>query len=45
VIISRALRTRRTAEAVQRRILFAMHQVGATAGSRYRKCAAYVGEC
>jgi DNA gyrase subunit A len=45
VIISRALPDARDGlKPVQRRILYAMQQVGATAGSRYRKCAAYVGE-
>src|SRR2546421_6311176 len=45
VIISRALPDARDGlKPVQRRILYAMHQVGATAGSRYKKCAAYVGE-
>ena len=45
VIISRALPDARDGlKPVQRRILYAMQQVGATAGARYRKCAAYVGE-
>ena len=45
VIISRALPEARDGlKPVQRRILYAMQQVGATAGSRYRKCAAFVGE-
>src|SRR5262244_516786 len=45
VIISRALPDARDGlKPVQRRILYAMQQVGATAGSRYKKCAAYVGE-
>jgi DNA gyrase subunit A len=45
VIISRALPDARDGlKPVQRRILYAMHQVGATAGARYKKCAAYVGE-
>src|SRR5215469_41005 len=45
VIVSRALPDARDGlKPVQRRILFAMNQVGATAGARYRKCAAYVGE-
>ena len=45
VIISRALPSAQDGlKPVQRRILYAMQQVGATAGSRYRKCAAFVGE-
>ena len=45
VIISRALPDARDGlKPVQRRILYAMQQVGATPGSRYRKCAAFVGE-
>src|SRR5262252_6581750 len=45
VIISRALPDARDGlKPVQRRILYAMQQVGATAGSRYKKCAAFVGE-
>jgi DNA gyrase subunit A len=45
VIISRALPDARDGlKPVQRRILFAMQQVGATAASRYKKCAAFVGE-
>src|ERR1043166_7287929 len=45
VIISRALPDARDGlKPVQRRILYAMQQVGATSGSRYRKCAAFVGE-
>src|SRR5205807_5197436 len=45
VIISRALPDARDGlKPVQRRILYAMQQVGATSGSRYKKCAAYVGE-
>jgi DNA gyrase subunit A len=45
VIISRALPDARDGlKPVQRRILYAMQQVGATAASRYRKCAAFVGE-
>jgi DNA gyrase subunit A len=45
VIISRALPDVRDGlKPVQRRILYAMHGVGATSGSRYRKCAAYVGD-
>ena len=45
VIISRALPEARDGlKPVQRRILYAMQQVGATPGSRYRKCAAFVGE-
>src|SRR5205809_860978 len=45
VIISRALPDVRDGlKPVQRRILYAMHQSGATAGSRHRKCAAFVGD-
>jgi len=45
VIISRALpEVRDGLKPVQRRILYAMHQAGATSGSRYRKCAAFVGD-
>jgi len=45
VIISRALpEVRDGLKPVQRRILYAMHQSGATAGSRHRKCAAFVGD-
>src|SRR5499427_537052 len=45
VIISRALPDARDGlKPVQRRILYAMQQIGATAGSRYKKCAAFVGE-
>src|SRR3989442_15657060 len=45
VIISRALPdVRDGVKPVQRRILYAMHGVGATSGSRYRKCAAFVGD-
>src|SRR5437588_10043761 len=45
VIISRALPDARDGlKPVQRRILYAMQQVGATSGSRYKKCAAFVGE-
>src|SRR5919204_2840901 len=45
VIVSRALPDVRDGlKPVQRRILYAMQQVGATAGSRYKKCAAFVGE-
>ncbi len=45
VIISRALPDVRDGlKPVQRRILYAMFGEGATAGSRYRKCAAYVGQ-
>src|SRR3979411_2896591 len=45
VIISRALPDARDGlKPVQRRILYAMQQVGATSGARYKKCAAYVGE-
>ena len=45
VIISRALPDVRDGlKPVQRRILYAMQQAGATSASRYRKCAAIVGE-
>src|SRR5260221_4783386 len=45
VIISRALpEVRDGLKPVQRRILYAMHRAGATSGSRYRKCAAFVGD-
>src|SRR5439155_19428164 len=45
VIIARALPSAQDGlKPVQRRILYAMQQEGATSGSRYRKCAAYVGE-
>jgi DNA gyrase subunit A len=45
VIISRALPDARDGlKPVQRRILYAMQQVGATSASRYKKCAAFVGE-
>jgi len=45
VIISRALpEVRDGLKPVQRRILYAMHGAGATSGSRYRKCAAFVGD-
>ncbi|MGH7881673.1 MAG: DNA gyrase subunit A, partial [Candidatus Dormibacteraceae bacterium] len=45
VIISRALpEVRDGLKPVQRRILYAMHQVGASPASKYRKCAAFVGE-
>src|SRR6195256_4875554 len=45
VIISRALpEVRDGLKPVQRRILYAMHRAGATAGSRYKKCAAFVGD-
>src|SRR5581483_10814067 len=45
VIISRALpEVRDGLKPVQRRILYAMQQAGATSGSRYRKCAAFVGD-
>jgi len=45
VIISRALPDVRDGlKPVQRRILYAMHRAGATAGSRHRKCAAFVGD-
>src|SRR6266581_823101 len=43
VIISRALPDVRDGlKPVQRRILYAMQRAGATSGSRYRKCAAFV---
>ena len=45
VIISRALPDVRDGlKPVQRRILYAMQQAGATSGSRYKKCAAFVGD-
>src|SRR5262252_1253702 len=45
VIIARALPDARDGlKPVQRRILYAMQQVGAGPGSRYKKCAAFVGE-
>src|SRR5947207_3420291 len=45
VIISRALPDVRDGlKPVQRRILYAMQQAGATSASRYRKCAAFVGD-
>src|SRR5258707_10805464 len=45
VIIARALPDVRDGlKPVQRRILYAMHQAGATAGSRHRKSAAFVGD-
>src|SRR5579871_3542615 len=45
VIIARALPSALDGlKPVQRRILYAMQQEGATAASRYRKCAAFVGE-
>jgi DNA gyrase subunit A len=45
VIISRALPDVRDGlKPVQRRILYAMHRAGATSASRYRKCAAFVGD-
>ena len=45
VIISRALPDVRDGlKPVHRRILYAMLGAGGSAGSRYRKCAAYVGE-
>ena len=45
VIISRALPDVRDGlKPVQRRILYAMQRAGATSGSRYRKCAAFVGD-
>jgi DNA gyrase subunit A len=44
-IVARALPDVRDGlKPVQRRILYAMQQVGATPGSRYKKCAAFVGE-
>src|ERR687884_865106 len=45
VIISRALPDIRDGlKPVQRRILYAMNGAGATSGSRYKKCAAFVGD-
>ncbi|HEY4865112.1 MAG TPA: DNA gyrase subunit A [Candidatus Dormibacteraeota bacterium] len=45
VIISRALPDVRDGlKPVQRRILYAMNGAGATSASRYRKCAAFVGD-
>src|ERR1700704_5435774 len=45
VIISRARPEARDGlKPVQRGILYAMQQVGAPSGARYKKCAAYVGE-
>src|SRR5207302_5998666 len=45
VIISRALPDARDGlKPVQRRILYALQQVGATSASRYKKCAAFVGD-
>src|SRR5215472_7354719 len=45
VIISRALPDARDGlKPVQRRILYAMQQVGATSAASYKKCAAFVGE-
>ena len=45
VIISRALPDVRDGlKPVQRRILYAMNGAGATSGSRYKKCAAFVGD-
>src|SRR3979409_1672889 len=45
VIIARALPDVRDGlKPVQRRILYAMHRAGATAGSRHRKSAAFVGD-
>src|SRR5437588_4327523 len=45
VIIARALPDVRDGlKPVQRRILYAMFGEGATAGSRYKKCAAFVGQ-
>jgi DNA gyrase subunit A len=45
VIISRALPDVRDGlKPVQRRILYAMNGAGATSNSRYRKCAAFVGD-
>jgi DNA gyrase subunit A len=45
VIISRALPDVKDGlKPVQRRILYAMNGVGATSGSRYKKCAAFVGD-
>jgi len=45
VIVARALPDVRDGlKPVQRRILYAMQQAGATAASRHRKCAAFVGD-
>jgi DNA gyrase subunit A len=45
VIISRALpEVRDGLKPVQRRILYAMYGAGATSGTRYKKCAAFVGD-
>jgi DNA gyrase subunit A len=45
VIVSRALpEVRDGLKPVQRRILYAMQQAGATAAARHRKCAAFVGD-
>src|SRR3982074_2140182 len=45
VIISRALpEVRDGLKPVQRRILYAMFGAGATSGTRYKKCAAFVGD-
>src|SRR5438445_723353 len=45
VIISRALPDVRDGlKPVQRRILYAMHRAGATAGTKTKKCAAFVGD-
>src|SRR3982075_2084414 len=45
VIISRALpEVRDGLKPVQRRILYAMNGAGATSGTRYKKCAAFVGD-
>src|SRR5438477_10539350 len=45
VIIARALPDVRDGlKPVQRRILYAIFGEGATAGSRYKKCAAFVGQ-
>jgi DNA gyrase subunit A len=45
VIIARALpEVRDGLKPVQRRILYAMQQAGATSASRHRKCAAFVGD-
>src|SRR6266480_6928950 len=45
VIIARALPDARDGlKPVQRRIIYAMQQVGAAPGTRYKKCAAFVGE-
>src|SRR5205807_9718952 len=45
VIISRALpEVRDGLKPVQRRILYAMNGAGATSASRYKNCAAFVGD-